>query len=96
LGEIRNTLVHKRPYGSKFVERAGWVVPKQKEAGIYRYFRPLDLNGNAEQDVLDVVHRHYAQCTDIFHKAAKASGNDTAMMHITDDDVISLRVHEPD
>jgi hypothetical protein len=88
---IRNELVHKRPYGSKFAERFGWVIPQQRDAGIYRYFRPLYLNGNAEQDVLDVVLHHYAQCTNLFHKAAKASGNDASMLHITDADVISSK-----
>jgi len=93
---ILNELVHKRPYGSKSNESWGWVVPTQKEAGLYRYFRPLDVNGNAKQDLFDVLHHHYARCTDLLHKAAKASGNDTAMMHITDEDVISLEIREPD
>lgn len=85
---IRNKLVHKRPYGSKFNERFGWVIPTQKEAGIYRYFRPLDLNGNVEKDVYDVLCHHYAQCTDLMHKAAKLLGNNAAMLHITDEDLI--------
>lgn len=89
---IRNELVHKRPYGSKFNERFGWVIPAQKEAGLYRYFRPLDLNGNAEQDVFDVLNHHYALCADLMHKAARASGNNAAMVHITDEDVISLEI----
>lgn len=91
---IRNELVHKRPYGSKSDERSGWVVPAQKEAGLYRYFRPLDVNGNAKQDLFDVLHHHYAQCTSLLHSAAKASGNNSAMMHITDEDVISLKVRK--
>ncbi len=92
---IRNELVHKRPYGSKSNESWGWVAPTQKEAGLYRYFRPLDVNGDAKQDLLDVLHHHYARCTDLLHKAARASGNDTAMMHITDEDVISLEIRNP-
>jgi hypothetical protein len=90
--EIRNELVHKRPYGSKFNESFGRVIPAQKEAGLYRYFRPLDLNGSADQDVFDVLHHHYARCTDLMHKAAKASGNNAAMMHVTNDDVIALKI----
>jgi hypothetical protein len=92
---IRNELVHQRPYGSKFNERCGWVVPTQKKAGLYRYFRPLDMNGSAEQDVFDVLHHHYERCTDLMHKAAKASGNNAAMIHITDEDLISLEIREP-
>jgi hypothetical protein len=92
---IRNELVHKRPYGSKSNERWGWVEPTQKEAGLYRYFRPLAMKGNAKQDLLDVLHHHYARCTDLLHKAARASGNNAAMVHITDEDVISLEIREP-
>lgn len=91
---IRNELVHKRPYGSKANEKFGWVIPAQKEAGIYRYFRPLDMNGNAEQDVLEVLQHHYARCTDLLHKAAKVSGSNAAMLHITDKDVISLKIKQ--
>jgi len=92
---IRNTLVHRRPYGSKFGERSGWATPTQKRAGLFRYFRPLDLNGNAEQDVFDVLHHHYRQCTYLMHQAAIASGYDTSMLHITNKDVISLDVGVP-
>ncbi|RWR27260.1 hypothetical protein D2T31_17510 [Sinirhodobacter populi] len=91
---LRNELVHKRPYGSKYNERAGWVVTLQKEAGLFRYFRPLEINGKAEKDVFDVLHHHYVQCTSLMHECAKASGQDTAMMHITDRDVISLEVQD--
>lgn len=90
--EIRNELVHKRPYGSKFKEHFGWVIPTQKEAGLYRYFRPIDMKDATEHDVFDVLHYHYKRCTDLMHKAAKASGNDTAMMCITEEDIISFEV----
>jgi hypothetical protein len=96
---IRNEVVHKRPYGSRFSERSGWAVPSQREAGMFRYFRPLELEGIATQDALDGIYHHYTQCTYLLHKAAKVSGNDTAMMHITDKDVMSLntpRSTEPD
>ncbi len=91
---IRNELVHQRPYGSKFNERFGWVIAAQKEAGLYRYFRLLDLNGSAEQDVFDILNHHYAMCTSLMYKAAKASGNNAAMLHITDEDVISLKIRD--
>lgn len=91
---IRNELVHKRPYGAKSDERWGWVLPTQKESGLYRYFRPLSVNGSAKQDLLDVLHHHYARCTSLLYSAAKASGNNAAMMHITDEDVISFKVRK--
>ena len=89
---IRNELVHKRPYGSKFSELTGWVIPTQKDAGLFRYFRPLESNNNTEQDVLDVIHHHYSRCTDLMYQAAIASGYVTQMMQITDEDVVSFDV----
>ena len=88
---IRNELVHKRPYGSKFGERFGWAIAMQKEAGLFRYFRPLELDGNTGHDALDVLHHHYTRATELFYEAAKASGSDTAMMHLTDKDIISFK-----
>ncbi|WP_157764502.1 hypothetical protein [Rhodobacter sp. CZR27] len=88
--DIRNELIHRRPYGSRFVERWGCAIPSQENAGLFRYYRPMRLNASAEHDVFDVLHRHYARCADLFYRAAKASGYNTAMMHITDKDVISL------
>lgn len=93
---IRNELVHKRPYGSKYIESSGRAIPTQKEAGLFRYFRPLELHGTDEQDVLDVLHHHYARCVDLMHRAARASGYDTAMRHLTDKDVISLKIQKRD
>lgn len=92
---IRNTFVHKRPYSSKAGEQSGWATPLQKRAGLFRYFRPLELHGNTEQDVFDVLHYHYRKCTYLMHQAAIASGYDTSMLHITDKDVISLDVGAP-
>lgn len=93
--DTRNELVHKRPYGSRFNERLGRVVPTQKEAGLFRYFRPFELDDNAKQDVFDVLHYHYARFNELMHLAAQASGENTAMMHFTDEDVIALEIRKP-
>jgi len=92
VSEIRNELVHKRPYGSKLNEQMGWVVSTQGEAGLYRYWRPLEWNGNAKLDVFDAVLHHYAQCNSLMHDSAEATGNDTAMRVFTDEDEISVKV----
>lgn len=88
-GIIRDTLVHKRPYGSKSSERSGWIIPTEKETGLFRYFRPFELGGDAGQDLFDVLNHHYAKCTDLMYQAAIVSGYDNTMMHITDDDIIN-------
>lgn len=93
---LRNELVHKRPYGAKFNEGLGWAEATSKGSGLYRYFRPVELDGNAKKDIFDVIHFHYSKCMDLFLQAAKATGNDTTMIHITSEDVISIKVPTPD
>lgn len=93
---IRNLFVHKRPYGSRLNESFGWAKPTQKEAGLYRYFRPIETNRDADEDVLDLMHHHYQCCTSLMHQAALAAGEDTSMLHITDEDVISMEIKRPD
>ena len=83
---VRNLLVHKRPYGSKLIERFGRAVEVQDSAGFFRYFRPLDLEGGYEQDILDFIHSHYVRCNDLFDRAAVASGYNYAMIHFTEED----------
>ena len=90
--ELRNEFVHRRPYGSKFMERAGCAVSVRPEFGLFRYFRPIVIDGNAERDVLDVVTAHYKAATTMFQDAAEVSGYDASILTLTDKDVISMKV----
>ena len=87
--EVRNELVHNRPYGSKHHERSGRLVPLQGRIGLFRYFRPFAIGKATEVDLLDVLQFHYSKCSSLMYDAVKASGYDTAITHLTDDDVIS-------
>ena len=86
---LRNELIHRRPYGSRFDERFGWIAPKGD--GVYRYVRHIIVDERSEMDLLDTIKYHYSKCTDLFFKAAEASGSNTAAWHIAEADVISLR-----
>lgn len=81
--DLRNEIVHRRPYGSVYAERFGWVVPLCAEIGLYRYFRPIKIKDQPECDLLDVICTHYHTCTGLFFEAAKASGLDGAMMTLS-------------
>lgn len=89
--QTRNEVVHKRPYGSKFFESYGQVICEDAGAGIYRYFRPIQLNDGTDADMLDVIQSHYARCVGFFQEAAERSGYDSFTLHITDEDVVSQR-----
>ena len=90
--DLRNEFVHRRPYGSVYAERFGWATPVRAELGLYRYFRPIEIEGQPERDLLDVICYHYRECTGLFFDAAKASGLDGNMMTLKDKDIVSLQV----
>ena len=92
MGIMRNQYVHKRPYGEMFHERMGHARAIDSEHGVYRYFRPIVIDNNADQDLLDVISNHYREATALFQDAAQVSGFNTAILSITDKDIISLKV----
>ena len=55
--DLRNEFMHRRPYGDRFIEQMGFAQPVDREAGLYRYVRPIVLK-NAEEDVQSVILRH--------------------------------------
>ncbi|CCE94913.1 hypothetical protein SFHH103_00413 [Sinorhizobium fredii HH103] len=88
--DLRNEFVHKRTYGHKAVERMGHLRPIDLENGLYRYFRPIALD-HAANDVFDVIIEHYEKTNELFYTAAKASGFDASILHLTDKDIISIK-----
>jgi hypothetical protein len=89
---MRNQYVHKRPYGEMFFERMGHARVVDAEQGVYRYFRPIVIDKNADRDLLDVISDHYREATVLFEDAAQASGFDAAILSITDKEIISLEM----
>lgn len=87
--DLRNEIVHRRPYGSAYLERFGCAVAIDAGLGLFRFFRPILMEGRAQADVLDVVCGHYQTCTRFFFEAASLSGLNQEMMTLTDNDVIS-------
>ena len=92
--ELRNTFVHKRPYGTMSLEQAGYASAIDRDAGLYRYKRPFVTARSAEYDILDLIALHYAKASGLFFECAAASGYDVAMMTFTDEDIISIEIHE--
>ena len=90
--DLRNEIVHRRPYGSIYAERCGWSVPLHPELGFFRYSRPIKIKGSLECDLLDVLCDHYRTCTKLFFDAAKLSGLRSEMPKLTDKDIVSVKV----
>lgn len=88
---LRNQFVHRRPYGSRHVERFGRAVAISEPNGLFRYYRPIVVGDTVENDVLDVIAGHYKNCTALFHEMAQASGKDISMFRLTDKDIISIK-----
>lgn len=91
--DLRNMFVHHRPYGAISLEQTGYTVAIEQDEGLYRYTRPFILSDGAESDILDLVSLHYANASALFLECADASGYDVAMMTLTDDDIISIELH---
>lgn len=87
--DLRNEFTHRRTYGHTTAERMGHLRVIDAHVGLYRYFRPLTWKGG-EQDVYDVVVANYESVNELFFSAAKLSGHDLSILHITDKDVISV------
>lgn len=89
--DLRNEFMHRRPYGDRFIEHMGFTEPVDHEAGLYRYVRPIVLK-SAEEDVQNVILRHYREMTGLCHAAAATSGNNLSMLTVTDTDIISVEL----
>jgi hypothetical protein len=90
--DLRNALIHRRPYGDRPSERMGSVRALDISRGIYRYFRPIVIGDN-DLDVLDVVLHHYREMTSFCHYAALASDLDTSMLTLSSKDIKSFTIH---
>lgn len=84
---LRNHFIHSRPYGSRYFERFGRIVPVAPKVGLYRYMRPVVIDDNADADALNVIAYHYKRATDLFYSLAEASGRDISMLRLTDKDI---------
>lgn len=74
--DLRNQFVHNRPYGHIRSERAGWTNTISVESGIYRYFRPIEIEGSSTHDVLDEIRQHYIETNRLLLDMATESGYD--------------------
>ena len=88
---LRNEFMHNRPYGARFIEQMGFVEPIDRAAGLFRYVRPIVI-GDTEDDVQNVILRHYREMTGLCYEAALMSGMDTSMLSLGHDDIVSMKI----
>jgi hypothetical protein len=89
--DLRNEFMHRRTYGDRFIEAMGFAQPVDREIGLYRYIRPIVLK-SGDDDVLNVILRHYREMTSLCFEAALKSGHDTSMLTLTNSDIISVEL----
>jgi len=87
--DLRDELVHRRPYGQRFLETSGSIEPVREDHGVFRYFRPI-VRQEGTQDVFDVIIHHYRKTTELFQEAARRSGYNTEFVTLTDEDIMSF------
>ena len=87
--DLRNEFMHRRPYGDRFAEQMGFAEPIDRDAGVFRYVRPIVI-ANREDDVQNLILRHYREMTDMCYAAAVTSGMDSSILTFGKDDIISI------
>jgi hypothetical protein len=87
--DLRNEFTHRRTYGDMTAEQMGHLRPLDADVGLYRYVRPVSWKGG-DQDVFDVILDNYERTNELFFAAAKLSGQNLSIMHITEKDIISF------
>lgn len=89
ISQLRNKLVHTRPYGFMFAEMMGYAATVDGEHGLFRYCRPIIVH-DAEADVLELINDHYATLSSLFLECAEVSGYNTGIAVLTDEDIVSF------
>jgi hypothetical protein len=67
----------------------GFVEPIDREAGVFRYVRPIVIN-SSDDELQSVILRHYQNMTDLCHAAAMTSDMNYSMLTLNMDDIISI------
>lgn len=94
VSNLRNSLIHTRPYGSHEAEKFGRIESVEGLDGHYIYVKPIDLDDGEPRDALDVVAEIYVKIGHLFHELACSSGGDTSIPTLTDSDIIELKARE--
>lgn len=92
LSSLRNKFIHREPFGTRSSEMFGSVKPASLEDNTMRYFRNVEIEGQDEVDVLDLVARIYTFGSYLFHEMARLSGLNSSVQTLTDKDLVSLRI----
>ena len=87
--DLRNEFTHRRTYGHTLQEQMGRLQAIETNVGLYRYFRPISW-GVGTDDVFDTILSHYEKLNERFFAAAEASGFDTSIIHLTENDIVSV------
>ncbi|PYE47148.1 hypothetical protein DFI02_1011302 [Rhizobium sp. PP-F2F-G20b] len=85
---LRNTLIHHRPYGDRFIETSGFASTIDAAGGLYRYHRLFIGPDGTKGDVLDVMLSHYRNACSLLLECADRSGYDLSVLTLTDADLV--------
>ncbi|WP_054006166.1 hypothetical protein [Cypionkella psychrotolerans] len=70
---IRNSVVHRHPYGSRDPERTAMIVAIEGTPNHFKYWRPILVDGSDVRDVLDVMTKVYHNTMHLLGWLAEAS-----------------------
>lgn len=93
VSNVRNELVHKRPFGSHAEEKLGKILLAGGIDGHYRYFKPISLRGKLTVDALDYISDVYHKTMHLFGEMALQSGKEAKVPTLTDEDILDIKIH---
>jgi hypothetical protein len=92
VSNVRNELIHKRPFGSHETEIYGQIKSAGGLEGHFRFFKPIVLTDVANSDTLDYLADVYSRVVKLFGELALASGRDSAIITLTSRDILDFKV----
>ena len=89
---IRNSVVHKHPYGSRGSEKTATILAIAGMPDHFRYWRPILLDGKDDQDVLDIMTKVYHNTMHLFGWLAERSELNSDTMTLDETSILQIEI----
>jgi hypothetical protein len=93
LSLVRNTFVHRRPYGSIFLERSAHLIKVKcfRDLEVFRYYKPVVI-GDEERDLGSMISYHYHRLYDLATEFALISGYNSSILSIPSHHIHNMKI----
>lgn len=89
---IRNSVVHKHPYGSRKSERSGMIIANEAAPEMRIYWRPIIIDDNDGKDALDIAASVYHDTMRLLGCIAEISNYDANIPVFDEESILDLQI----